>query len=111
MDKVRIGVGSDSRIGKRFLFPGIGYGGSCFPDVQALAKSGADAGNEFHHPERDGGERAPEDLHRAQDQGDYYGGDLKGRHFALWGWPSRTPTTSARPALYLIDALGPPVPP
>jgi UDPglucose 6-dehydrogenase len=48
VDKVRIGMGSDSRIGKRFLFPGIGYGGSCFPkDVQALAKSGDDAGYDF----------------------------------------------------------------
>ncbi|MBL7942505.1 MAG: UDP-glucose/GDP-mannose dehydrogenase family protein, partial [Flavobacteriales bacterium] len=48
VDAVRMGVGSDSRIGKRFLFPGIGYGGSCFPkDVQALAKSGIDEGYEF----------------------------------------------------------------
>ncbi|HRH39963.1 MAG TPA: UDP-glucose/GDP-mannose dehydrogenase family protein, partial [Flavobacteriales bacterium] len=48
VDKVRIGMGSDTRIGKRFLFPGIGYGGSCFPkDVQALAKSGSDAGYNF----------------------------------------------------------------
>ena len=48
VDKVRIGMGSDSRIGKRFLFPGIGYGGSCFPkDVQALAKSGKEAGYDF----------------------------------------------------------------
>jgi UDPglucose 6-dehydrogenase len=43
VDQVRIGMGSDSRIGKRFLFPGIGYGGSCFPkDVQALAKTASD---------------------------------------------------------------------
>jgi UDPglucose 6-dehydrogenase len=45
VDKVRIGIGSDDRIGKRFLFPGIGYGGSCFPkDVQALVKSGKEHG-------------------------------------------------------------------
>jgi UDPglucose 6-dehydrogenase len=48
VDKVRIGIGSDSRIGKRFLFPGIGYGGSCFPkDVQALVKSGQDQNYDF----------------------------------------------------------------
>lgn len=48
VDKVRIGIGSDQRIGKRFLFPGIGYGGSCFPkDVQALAKSGDEYGYHF----------------------------------------------------------------
>ena len=49
VDKVRIGIGTDSRIGKRFLFPGIGYGGSCFPkDVQALAKSGKEFGYDFN---------------------------------------------------------------
>ena len=48
VDMVRIGIGSDERIGKRFLFPGIGYGGSCFPkDVQALAKSGKEYGYDF----------------------------------------------------------------
>jgi UDPglucose 6-dehydrogenase len=48
VDKVRIGMGTDSRIGKRFLFPGIGYGGSCFPkDVKALHKSGKDSGYDF----------------------------------------------------------------
>src|SRR5690554_225752 len=48
VDKVRAGMGTDTRIGKRFLFPGIGYGGSCFPkDVQALAKSGRELGYEF----------------------------------------------------------------
>ena len=48
VDMVRMGIGSDTRIGKRFLFPGIGYGGSCFPkDVQALAKSGKENGYEF----------------------------------------------------------------
>ncbi|MFN9800726.1 MAG: UDP-glucose dehydrogenase family protein, partial [Bacteroidota bacterium] len=48
VDMVRLGIGSDTRIGKRFLFPGIGYGGSCFPkDVQALARSGVEAGYEF----------------------------------------------------------------
>ena len=48
IDMVRAGIGSDTRIGKRFLFPGIGYGGSCFPkDVQALVKSGNDAGYTF----------------------------------------------------------------
>ncbi len=48
VDMVRRGIGSDDRIGKRFLFPGIGYGGSCFPkDVQALVKSSAEVNYEF----------------------------------------------------------------
>ena len=108
VDKVRIGVGSDSRIGKRFLFPGIGYGGSCFPkDVQALAKSGADAGYEFQII------RSVMEVNERQKTSivpkikDYYGGDLKGRHFALWGLAFKPDTDDIReaPALYLIDAL------
>ena len=108
VDKVRIGVGSDSRIGKRFLFPGIGYGGSCFPkDVQALAKSGADAGYEFQII------RSVMEVNERQKTSivpkikDYYGGDLRGRHFALWGLAFKPDTDDIReaPALYLIDAL------
>ena len=108
VDKVRIGVGSDSRIGKRFLFPGIGYGGSCFPkDVQALAKSGADAGYEFQII------RSVMEVNERQKTSivpkikAHYGNDLKGKHFALWGLAFKPDTDDIReaPALYLIDAL------
>jgi UDPglucose 6-dehydrogenase len=108
VDKVRIGMGTDSRIGKRFLFPGIGYGGSCFPkDVQALAKSGNDAGYEFEII------RSVMEVNERQKTSiipkikKHYGGDLKGRHFALWGLAFKPDTDDIReaPALYVIDAL------
>lgn len=108
VDKVRIGMGSDSRIGKRFLFPGIGYGGSCFPkDVQALAKSGKEAGYEFRIIE------SVMQVNEAQKTAlipkikKHYGGSLKGKHFAMWGLAFKPDTDDIReaPALYMIDAL------
>ncbi|MBK8499765.1 MAG: UDP-glucose/GDP-mannose dehydrogenase family protein [Flavobacteriales bacterium] len=114
VDKVRIGVGSDSRIGKRFLFPGIGYGGSCFPkDVQALAKSGNDSGYEFQiiKSVMDVNERQKTTL---TDKIKKHYGDpamagqvLRGKHFALWGLAFKPDTDDIReaPALYMIDAL------
>jgi len=108
VDKVRIGMGSDSRIGKRFLFPGIGYGGSCFPkDVQALARSGTEAGYGF---------RIIESVMRVNEEQKtalmpkilkHYGGSLKGKHFAIWGLAFKPDTDDIReaPALYMIDAL------
>ncbi|MBK6342787.1 MAG: UDP-glucose/GDP-mannose dehydrogenase family protein [Flavobacteriales bacterium] len=107
VDKVRIGIGTDSRIGKRFLFPGIGYGGSCFPkDVQALAKSGNDAGYEFQII------KAVMEVNEDQKTSiipkitKHYG-DLKGKRFALWGLAFKPDTDDIReaPALYMIDAL------
>ncbi len=107
VDKVRIGIGTDSRIGKRFLFPGIGYGGSCFPkDVQALAKSGLDAGYEFQII------KSVMEVNEQQKtsiipkiKGHF--GDLKGKHFALWGLAFKPDTDDIReaPALYVIDEL------
>ncbi|MEX1131898.1 MAG: UDP-glucose/GDP-mannose dehydrogenase family protein [Flavobacteriales bacterium] len=108
VDKVRIGMGTDTRIGKRFLFPGIGYGGSCFPkDVQALAKSGGDAGYEFQII------KSVMDVNEKQKTSiipkikAHYKGDLKGRHFAIWGLAFKPDTDDIReaPALYVIDAL------
>jgi UDPglucose 6-dehydrogenase len=108
VDKVRIGIGSDDRIGKRFLFPGIGYGGSCFPkDVQALAKSAADVNYEFsiltsvmEVNEKQKTIIVPRIL-------DYFGGNIKGKKFALWGLAFKPDTDDIReaPALYIIDAL------
>jgi UDPglucose 6-dehydrogenase len=108
VDKVRIGMGTDTRIGKRFLFPGIGYGGSCFPkDVQALAKSGIESGYEFQII------KSVMEVNEQQKTAlipkikDYYGGDLKGKHFAMWGLAFKPDTDDIReaPALYMIDAL------
>ena len=108
VDKVRIGMGTDSRIGKRFLFPGIGYGGSCFPkDVQALAKSGADAGYDFRiiNSVMDVNEWQKTALMPKIKK--HFGGSVKGKRFALWGLAFKPDTDDIReaPALYMIDAL------
>jgi len=108
VDSVRKGIGTDSRIGKRFLFPGIGYGGSCFPkDVQALAKSSADAKYNFRILE------AVMEVNDAQKTKliprimDFYRGDLKGKTFAVWGLSFKPHTDDIReaPSLYNIEAL------
>ncbi|MBK9422175.1 MAG: UDP-glucose/GDP-mannose dehydrogenase family protein [Flavobacteriales bacterium] len=108
VDKVRIGMGTDTRIGKRFLFPGIGYGGSCFPkDVQALAKSGKDAGYDFKviNSVMQVNERQKTTL--TDKILKHYGGNIKGKRFAMWGLAFKPDTDDIReaPALYMIDAL------
>ena len=108
VDKVRIGIGSDSRIGKRFLFPGIGYGGSCFPkDVKALAKSGAETGYEFEiiKSVMDVNERQKTKLIDKVRR--HYNDDLSGKTFALWGLAFKPDTDDIReaPALYMIREL------
>ena len=108
VDKVRIGMGTDTRIGKRFLFPGIGYGGSCFPkDVHALAKSGGDAGYNFEiiKSVMDVNERQKTTLTDKIKK--HYGDSIKGKHFAMWGLAFKPDTDDIReaPALYMIDAL------
>lgn len=108
VDKVRIGIGSDDRIGKRFLFPGIGYGGSCFPkDVQALAKSGLE--NNFKFQILDAVMRVNEDQKTIlfPKMRSFFRGDLKGKKIAIWGLAFKPDTDDIReaPALYMIDAL------
>jgi UDPglucose 6-dehydrogenase len=108
VDAVRKGIGSDARIGKRFLFPGIGYGGSCFPkDVQALAKSADENEYDFQilKAVMEVNERQKTVL--ADKLLKYYKGDLKGKHFALWGLAFKPETDDIReaPALYIIDEL------
>lgn len=108
VDKVRIGIGSDDRIGKRFLFPGIGYGGSCFPkDVQAIAKSASDVGYNFallqavmEVNEKQKTIIVPKIL-------EYFGSNLKGKKIALWGLAFKPDTDDIReaPALYIIEEL------
>jgi nucleotide sugar dehydrogenase len=108
VDAVRKGIGTDSRIGKRFLFPGIGYGGSCFPkDVQALAKSSQDVNYNFKILE------AVMDVNETQKTKliprikEYFKGDLKGKTFAIWGLSFKPHTDDIReaPSLYNIEEL------
>lgn len=108
VDKVRIGIGSDDRIGKRFLFPGIGYGGSCFPkDVQALYNSGNE--NNFTFEILKAVMTVNEDQKTVlfPKMKNFFRGDLKGKKIALWGLAFKPDTDDIReaPALYMIDAL------
>jgi UDPglucose 6-dehydrogenase len=108
VDKVRAGMGTDSRIGKRFLFPGIGYGGSCFPkDVKALYKSGQDNGYEFDIL------KSVIKVNDIQKKilmpkiESHFNNSLKGKTFAIWGLAFKPETDDIReaPALYMIDEL------
>lgn len=108
VDMVRRGVGSDARIGKRFLFPGIGYGGSCFPkDVQALAKSASEAKYDFKILQSVMQVNEDQKTYIIPKIKAYFNGDLKGKKFALWGLAFKPNTDDIReaPALYIIDAL------
>ena len=108
VDMVRRGIGSDDRIGKRFLFPGIGYGGSCFPkDVQALVKSSEDAQYEFKILNAVMDVNEKQKLFLLPKVKAYFKNNLKGKHFALWGLAFKPNTDDIReaPALYIIDAL------
>lgn len=108
VDMVRKGIGSDERIGKRFLFPGIGYGGSCFPkDVQALAKSSSEVNYEFKILDAVMDVNEKQKLHLMPKIKQYFKDDLKGKHFALWGLAFKPNTDDIReaPALYIIDEL------
>jgi UDPglucose 6-dehydrogenase len=108
VDMVRRGVGSDDRIGKRFLFPGIGYGGSCFPkDVQALVKSSEDADYEFKILTAVMDVNEKQKLFLLPKINSWFKNNLKGKHFALWGLAFKPNTDDIReaPALYMIDAL------
>lgn len=107
VDDVRKGIGSDSRIGKRFLFPGIGYGGSCFPkDVQALSKSAVDADYDFKilnsvmEINQTQKLKLFEKIKESMD-------NLKGKTIAIWGLAFKPYTDDIReaPSLYNIDAL------
>ncbi|ADY54373.1 nucleotide sugar dehydrogenase [Pseudopedobacter saltans DSM 12145] len=108
VDMVRIGVGSDARIGKRFLFPGIGYGGSCFPkDVQALALSAEEYQYDFKILKSVMDVNQNQKIKIVEKIKQYYKSDLSGKHFALWGLAFKPETDDIReaPALYIIDEL------
>ncbi len=108
VDNVRLGIGSDERIGSRFLFPGIGYGGSCFPkDVQALQKTAGDQGYKFKVLDAliEVNERQKRLLFERAKK--YFKGDLRDKAVALWGLAYKPETDDIReaPSLYLIDDL------
>lgn len=108
VDKVRIGIGSDDRIGKRFLFPGIGYGGSCFPkDVQALVRSGKENNYDFEILNAVMSVNEDQKTILMPKIRNYFRGDLKGKKIAMWGLAFKPDTDDIReaPALYMIDAL------
>jgi UDPglucose 6-dehydrogenase len=107
VDQVRKAIGADRRIGTSFLFPGVGYGGSCFPkDVQALLKSSADKGYDFKIL------RAVDEVNQRQksrlvDKILGHFGDVKGRTIAIWGlaFKPRTDDMREAPAITIIERL------
>ena len=107
VNAVRKGIGSDPRIGNRFIYPGIGYGGSCFPkDVKALVRTGAESGYQLRILQ------SVEDVNEAQksvlfDKVQKHFGDLQGKHFAMWGLSFKPETDDMReaPALVLCEQL------
>jgi UDPglucose 6-dehydrogenase len=108
VDMVRRGIGADNRIGNRFLFSGIGYGGSCFPkDVQALAKSAQENKYDFKILNSVMEVNEIQKKLLVQKLKKYYNNDLKGKKFAMWGLAFKPETDDIReaPALYIIDEL------
>ncbi len=108
VDKVRIGMGTDSRIGKRFLFPGIGYGGSCFPkDVKALHKSGQENNYNFKILDAVINVNARQKLVLIPKIENHFNNDLKGKNIAVWGLAFKPETDDIReaPSLYMIEEL------
>lgn len=108
VDMVRRGIGSDDRIGKRFLFPGIGYGGSCFPkDVQALVYSSKEVAYDFQILNAVTDVNEKQKVHIVNKIRRYYNNDLAGKHFAIWGLAFKPNTDDIReaPALEIINAL------
>jgi UDPglucose 6-dehydrogenase len=108
VDEVRKGIGTDSRIGKRFLFAGIGYGGSCFPkDVQALAKTSAENDYEFKILDSVMKVNENQKTKLIPHLTKHFKGDLAGKKIAMWGLAFKPYTDDIReaPSLYNIDAL------
>ncbi len=108
VDKVRRGIGTDNRIGKSFLYPGIGYGGSCFPkDVNALKKAGNDVGFNFNIINAVMEVNHKQKTILVDKVKAYFGDDLKGLKFALWGLAFKPETDDIReaPSIYMIKEL------
>ena len=108
VETVRVGMGSDNRIGKRFLFPGIGYGGSCFPkDVQALVQTSGQYHYDYQILNAVIRVNDEQKLVLADKILDYFGGDVQGKKIAIWGLAFKPNTDDIReaPALYIIEKL------
>jgi UDPglucose 6-dehydrogenase len=108
VDLVRIGMGSDARIGNRFLFPGIGYGGSCFPkDVNALVKSSDDVSYDFKILKSVLNINDNQKKSLVPKVCNYYKNDLKGKKIAIWGLAFKPNTDDIReaPAIDVINEL------
>ncbi|HMQ48228.1 MAG TPA: UDP-glucose/GDP-mannose dehydrogenase family protein [Saprospiraceae bacterium] len=108
VDMVRLGIGSDSRIGKRFLFPGVGYGGSCFPkDVLALVKTAADYSYPFSILESVIRVNEQQKNVLSEKISQYFDGDLSDKTIAIWGLAFKPNTDDIReaPALTIIENL------
>jgi UDPglucose 6-dehydrogenase len=108
IDSVRVGIGTDERIGEKFLFAGVGYGGSCFPkDVKALIKTGEEYDLDFKIL------RAAEDINKKQKLvlfkkiKRHFGEKLSGKNFAVWGlsFKPRTDDIRESPAIEIIDRI------
>jgi UDPglucose 6-dehydrogenase len=108
IEKVRVGIGSDQRIGYHFIYPGLGYGGSCFPkDVQALVRSARSVAYEPRLLD------SVEAVNKAQKEVlptkilKHYGGDISGKTFAVWGLAFKPGTDDMReaPSRVLVEAL------
>lgn len=108
VDLVRKGMGTDSRIGKRFLFPGIGYGGSCFPkDVNALIKTAQENSSPMTILEVVDKVNKQQKLVLVDKIKKHYKNKLKGKHFAVWGLAFKNNTDDMReaPSIYVINEL------
>lgn len=108
VDMVRRGIGSDERIGKRFLFPGIGYGGSCFPkDVHALARSAHETGYKFKILDAVMQVNENQKMSLIPRIKKYFNNNLKNKKIAVWGLAFKPNTDDIReaPALFMIKAL------
>jgi UDPglucose 6-dehydrogenase len=108
VDMVRRGIGSDERIGKRFLFPGIGYGGSCFPkDVKALIHSSEQLAYDFKILQAVEKVNILQKFHLVSKIQSYFNNEISGKHFAIWGLAFKPNTDDIReaPALEIIESL------
>jgi len=108
IEQVRIGIGSDPRIGYSFIYPGCGYGGSCFPkDVTALDRTAADYGLDAHVLKAVTARNDKQKKVLSEKVMAYFDGDLKGKTFALWGLAFKPGTDDMReaPSIDLVNAL------